>query len=89
MPAKNHLSQKQKERLLKAMKEDENPQIREKVLILLLMNDGKTYQEIAKFIGISYPTLADWAVHGNPDKMESFIDGRSQGNFRKATPKYE
>jgi hypothetical protein len=21
--------------------------------------------------------------------MESFIDGKSQGNFRKATPKYE
>jgi transposase len=89
MPAKNHLSQEQKERLLKAMKEDENPQIRERVLILLLISDGKTYQKIAKFLGISYPTVAYWAVHGNPDKMESFIDGRSQGNFRKATPKYE
>ena len=89
MPATNHLSQEQKERLLKAMKEDENPQIRERFLILLLINDGKTYQEIAKFLGISYPTLAYWAVHGDPDKMESFIDGRSQGNFRKATPKYE
>jgi transposase len=89
MPAKNHLSQEQKERLLKAMKEDENPQIRERVLILLLINDGKTYQEIAKFLGISYPTVADWAVHGDRDKMKSFIDRRSQGNFRKATPKYE
>jgi hypothetical protein len=29
MPAKNHLSQEPKERLLKAMKEDENSQIRE------------------------------------------------------------
>jgi transposase len=89
MPAKNHLSQEQKERLLKAIKEDENPQIRERVLILLLINDGKTYQRIAQFLGISYPTVADWAVHGDPDKMESFIDRRSQGNFRKATPKYE
>jgi transposase len=71
------------------MKENENTQIREIVLILLLINDGKTYQEIAKFLGISYPTVADWAVHGDPDKMASFIDGRSQGNFRKATPKYE
>jgi transposase len=71
------------------MKEDENPQIRERVLILLLISDGKTYQQIAKFLGISYPTVADWAVHGDLDKMEIFIDGRSQGNFRKATPKYE
>jgi transposase len=89
MPAKNHLSQEEKERLLKAMKEDENPQIRERVLILLLINDGKTYQEIANFLGILYPTVADWAFHGDPAKMESFIDGRSQGNFWKATPKYE
>jgi hypothetical protein len=41
MPAKNHLSQEQKERLLKAMRENENPQIREIFLILLLMNEGK------------------------------------------------
>ena len=33
--------------------------------------------------------MAYWGVHGDPDKMESFADGRSQGNFRKATPKYE
>jgi DNA-binding NarL/FixJ family response regulator len=71
MPAKNHLSQEQKERLLKAMKEDENPQIRERVLILLLINDGKTYQEIAKFLGISYPTVAYWAVHGDPIKWKA------------------
>jgi hypothetical protein len=50
------------------------------------MNEGKTYQEIANFLEISYPKVAYWAVHGDPDKMESFIDGRSQGNFRKATP---
>ena len=89
MPAKNHLSKEQKRKLLKEMNENENAQIRERILILLLMNEGKTYQEIAKFLEISYPTVAYWAVHGDPDKMESFIDGRSQGNFRKATPEYE
>jgi ubiquinone biosynthesis protein COQ9 len=56
MPAKNHLSQKQRERLLKTLKEQENPYIREKVLILLLMNDGKTYQEISDFLDIAYPS---------------------------------
>jgi hypothetical protein len=44
MPAKNHLSQEQKERLLRAMRENESPQIREKCLILLLINERKTYQ---------------------------------------------
>ena len=55
MPAKNHLSQEQREKLLKNLKEQENPYIREKILILLLMNDGKTYQEISNFLDIGYP----------------------------------
>ena len=57
MPAKNHLSQEQKERLIKLLKEHENSYVREKVLILLLMNDGKTYQEISKFLNIAYALL--------------------------------
>src|ERR671932_1327564 len=89
MPAKNHLSQEQKERLLKTLKEHKNPYVREKVLILLLMNDGKTYQEISKFLNIAYPTVACWAVHGDPDNLESFLDGRREGNYRKATQDYE
>jgi hypothetical protein len=64
MPAKNHLSKEQKERLLKTLKEHENPYVREKILILLLMNDGKTYQEISKFLDIAYPTGQDCAKTG-------------------------
>ncbi len=63
--------------------------VREKVLILLLMNDGKTYQEISDFLNIAYTTVAYWAVHGDPDNLESFLDGRREGNFRKATKEYE
>lgn len=89
MPAKNHLAKEQKQRLLQALKESENPYIRERILIILLINEGKTYQEISKFLEISYPTVAYWAVHGDPDNLESFKDGRAEGNFRKATKVYE
>lgn len=89
MPAKNHLSREQRERLLKILKEHENPFVREKILILLLMNDGKTYHEISDFLGIAYPTVAYWAVHGDPDNLESFLDGRREGNYRKVTQEYE
>lgn len=89
MPAKNHLSREQRERLLKLLKEHENPFVREKILILLLMNDGKTYHEISDFLGIAYPTVAYWAVHGDPDNLESFLDGRREGNYRKVTQEYE
>lgn len=89
MPAKNHLSQEQKERLIKLLKEAEEHYVREKVLIILLINDGKTYQQISDFLEIAYTTVAYWAVHGDPDNLKSFLDERSQGNFRKITPEYE
>ncbi|WP_287744989.1 helix-turn-helix domain-containing protein, partial [Microcystis sp. M169S2] len=53
MPAPNHLNSEQKEKLQKALKEEENPYIRERVLILLLLNDGKTQVQISKLIGCS------------------------------------
>ena len=67
------------------LKEHDNPYVREKVLILLLMNDGKTYQEISHFLGRAYPTVAYWALHGDPDNLQSLREQREEGNFRKAT----
>ena len=86
MPAKNHLSQNQKQRLIKILKESEDNYVREKVLILLLINAGKTYQEISEFMKIAYTTVAYWSVHGDPDNLDSFLDKRSPGNFRSFTP---
>ena len=42
MPAKGFLSEEQKIHLQKQLKEHEHPEIRERILILLLLNDGKT-----------------------------------------------
>lgn len=89
MPAKNHLSQEQKKRLINVLKAHKSSFVREKTLILLLMNDGKTYGEISDFLDLAYATVADWAVHGDPDNIESMLDGRKDGNFRKATKEYE
>jgi hypothetical protein len=41
MPAPNHLNSEQKRTLQKALKEENNAYIRERILILLLLNDGK------------------------------------------------
>ena len=57
MPAKGFLTQEQKKRLQTAVRSDDCPRLREHVLILLLQNDGKTYEEIADFIGCAYRTL--------------------------------
>lgn len=88
MPALGFLNQSQKERLQKLVRVGECPRLREHALILLLQNDGKTYEEIANFIGCGYRTVAYWCVHGDPDNLDSLRDKREQGNYRKATEEY-
>lgn len=88
MPAKKYLTSEQKEKLQKALKRENNGSIRERILILLLLNDGKTQQEIAEFIGCSKNKVCYWCVHGDPDKLESLKDERMKGNHQKATKKY-
>ncbi|MEB3827598.1 IS630 family transposase [Phormidium sp. CCY1219] len=88
MPAKNFLTPTQKKRLQKAIRQSECPRFREHALILLLQNDGKTYEEIADFLGCSYRTVAYWCVHGDPDNLDSLKDRRERGNYRKASDAY-
>lgn len=88
MPAKNHLTSEQAEKLQKALKEEENGDIRERILILLLLNDGKTQAKIAEFLGCSLNKVSYWCVHGDPDNLESLKDERMRGNHKKATDKY-
>ena len=88
MPVKSFLTPEQVTKLQTALKESELPHVRERILILLLQNDGKTQQEIAQFIGCSPRTVAYWCMHGDPDKLESLHNKREQESYRKATPEY-
>jgi transposase len=88
MPAKNHLNPKQIEKLQTALKEEEKGNIREIILILLLLNDGKTQSKIAEFLGFSVNKVSYWCLKGDPDNLESLIDKRMKKNHKKATDKY-
>lgn len=88
MPAKNFLTPGQQENLQKEIKSSSDSHFRERALMLLLMNDGKTYQEIANFIGCAYRSVAYWCVHGDADDLDSLKDQRTKGNYTKATPEY-
>ncbi len=69
MPAKGYLKPEQKEKLQKALKEEENAEIRERILILLLLDDGKTQEAIskrsasrcAKFLGWGKKKVSYWS----------------------------
>ena len=56
--------------------------------MFLLLNHGKTHQEIADFIGCSLRTVAYWFRHGDPSNLETLQDGRSRGNYKKVTTQY-
>ena len=88
MPAKNCLSPEEKKNLQEAMRNEERPEVRERILMFLLLNDGKTYQEIAEFIGCSQRRVAYWCVHGDPNNLDSLEDGRRKKQRPKATEEY-
>jgi transposase len=88
MPIKNFLSNEEKKYLQEALKTEIRSEVRERILIFLLENDGKNYQEIANFLGCSTKTVAYWAVHGSPNNLDTLQDKRRKGNREKATDKY-
>ena len=88
MATKNFLSLEEKEYLQQALKKENRPEVRERILIFLLENDGKNHQEIADFLGCSPRTVAYWAVHGSPNNLETLQDKRNKGNHKKATDEY-
>jgi transposase len=88
MPVVPFLNRSQKENLQTVLRESADPHQRQRALMLLLRNDGKTYEEISAFIGCSYRSVAHWCIQGNPDDPESLKDERRYGNYRKATTEY-
>jgi transposase len=82
------VNSEQVKKLQESLKQEGNGEIRERILILLLLNDGKTQKEIAKFIGCSQNKICFWCVHGDPDNLESIKDEKMKGNHHKATEKY-
>ena len=87
-PAKNFLTPSQVSQLQQALKESELPHVRERILIILLQNDGKPQHEIAKFLGCSPRTVAYWCMHGDPDNLDTLHNKREYEHYRKATTEY-
>jgi len=76
MRIKNYLTPEEKQELQRQLKVHEHPDVRERILILLLRNDGRTQQEIADLLGCSLRKVAYWSAHGDPSKLDSLIDER-------------
>jgi hypothetical protein len=55
MGIKNYLTSEEKQELQQQLKFHEHPNVREKILILLLRNGGRTQQEIVGLFGCWVP----------------------------------
>jgi transposase len=88
MTIKNFLTPTQKKDLQKELKYSKYPEVRERILILLLRNEGRTQAEMAEFLGCSRRTVAYWCTHGDPNDIVSLQDRKHQGNNRKITDEY-
>ena len=88
VPVKNFLTAEQVKKLQDALRKNSLPHVRERILIILLQNDGKTQREIANFLGCSPRTVAYWCMHGDPDDLASLSNKREQEYYRKATDEY-
>ncbi len=75
-PSKHFLTSGQISKLQKALKDSKLPHVRERILILLLQNDGKPQREIAQFLGCSPRTVAYWCVHGD---LEYCLEKNGEG----------
>ena len=80
MPAKNHLNPKQIEKLQKALKEEEKGNIRERIMILLLLNDGKTHSKIAEFLGCSVNKVSYWCLMKSERSRLSYLNPATPNN---------
>jgi transposase len=88
MRIKNYLTPEEKQEPQRQLKVHEHRDVRERILVLLLRNDGRTQQEIADLLGCSLRKVAYWSAHGDPSKLDSLIDKRMKGNYHKATDQY-
>jgi len=88
MLSKSFLSSEEKQILQRELYANDCPHVRQRALILILKNDGKTHEQVALLVGCSTRTVAYWAVHGDPSQPDSLRDKREDGNYRKATPAY-
>jgi transposase len=74
--------------IVKAIKHDKRPEVRQRAMGLRLLHEGKSPKEVAEFLGVSQPTVYDWHHRWQKGGIESLANRPKSGRPVKATKSY-
>ena len=74
--------------IVKAIKHDKRPEVRQRAMGLRLLHEGKSPKEVAAFLGVSQPTVYDWHHRWQRDGLEGLVNRPKPGRPVKATDSY-
>jgi transposase len=90
MPKPLHftLSESELAIVVKAVKADKRPEVRQRAMGLRLLHEGQTPKDVAEIMSISQPTVYDWHHRWEENGLEGLANRPKSGRPRKADTSY-
>src|SRR5512141_2036742 len=74
--------------IVKAIKHDKQPEVRQRAMGLRLLHEGKSPKEVADLLDVSQPTVYDWHHRWQKEGIEGLTNRPKPGRPVKATDNY-
>jgi transposase len=74
--------------IVKAIKHDKRPEVRQRAMGLRLLHEGKSPKEVAEFLSVSQPTVYDWHHRWHRQGVEGLANRPKTGRPVKANQSY-
>jgi putative transposase len=74
--------------IVKAIKHDKRPEVRQRAMGLRLLHEGKAPKEVAELLSVSQPTVYDWHHRWQRQGVEGLANRPKSGRPLKANQEY-
>lgn len=82
------LSESELKIVVKAVKTDKRPEVRQRAMGLRLLHEGQTPKEVAQIMSVSQPVVYDWHHRWQANGLEGLANRPKSGRPRKADHSY-
>lgn len=83
-----HLTEESVREIVKAIKHDKRPEVRQRAMGLRLLHEGKSPKEVAELLSVSQPTVYDWHHRWQQQGVEGLANRPKSGRPVKANQSY-